>query len=167
LKESTTISDDPELEKSFSLFIEATSSGQTLTPELSAIILNIWANPKIKEAIRASPRFQKDSTFVEYFLDSLARVAAPGYIPTDFDIILCNLPPPPPVIEMPFGHRGHEHLPVSTLVRVRPNIGLQRKWIHLISDAKAIIFIVDLTCYDQTIYSADTDEHLVRVPSLF
>ncbi|KAJ7807713.1 G-protein alpha subunit-domain-containing protein [Mycena leptocephala] len=64
---------------------------------------------------------------------------------------------------MPFGHRGHEHLPVSTLVRVRPNIGLQRKWIHLISDAKAIIFIVDLTCYDQTIYSADTDEHLNRM----
>jgi guanine nucleotide-binding protein subunit alpha len=167
LKDSNAISDDPELEKSFSFFIEATSSGQSLSPELSAIILNIWANPKIKEAIRASSRFQKDSTFVEYFLDSLARVAAPGYIPTDFDIILCNSTPPPPIIEMPFSHQGPDHLPVSTLVCVRHNIGLQRKWIHLISDAEAIIFIVDLTCYDQIVYSADTEEHLVRVPSLF
>jgi hypothetical protein len=160
LKDSNAISDDPELEKSYSFFIEATSKGQSLTPELSAIIRNIWANPKAKEAIRASRRFQEHSTFLEYLLDSLARVAAPRYIPTDSDIILCNLPPPPPITEMPFSYPDRNSLP-PTLVRVRHNIGLQRKWIHLFSDAEAIIFIVDLTCYDQNVYSADTDEHLV------
>ncbi|KAJ7862087.1 guanine nucleotide binding protein, alpha subunit, partial [Mycena leptocephala] len=97
-----------------------------------------------------------------YLLDSLARVAAPGYIPTDSDIILCSLPPPSPITEMPFSYPDQNSLP-PTLVRVRHSIGLQRKWIHLFSDAEAIIFIVDLTCYDQTIYSADTDEYLNRM----
>ncbi|KAJ7834529.1 G-protein alpha subunit-domain-containing protein [Mycena leptocephala] len=64
--------------------------------------------------------------------------------------------------EMPFSYPDRNSLP-PTLVRVRHNIGLQRKWIHLFSDAEAIIFIVDLTCYDQTVYSADTDEHLNRM----
>ncbi|KAJ6530275.1 guanine nucleotide binding protein, alpha subunit [Mycena capillaripes] len=154
------IFDNPDIQAALSSLSEASAGAQALTPELSTMILNLWTSPEIKEVLRASPRFQEDSSFLEYILDSITRIVSPEYIPTEFDIVICNLSPPSPITEIPFIYSFRDDPITTTLVHVRPDTGLQRKWIQLLGYAEAMIFLVDLTCYDQIVYSADTDEQL-------
>ncbi|KAJ6535755.1 guanine nucleotide binding protein, alpha subunit [Mycena capillaripes] len=147
------IYDDSTIQSAISSFAQADEKDQSL---ISSTLQDLWANSVIEEIIRASPRFQKHSAFLEYFLDSISRISAPGYIPTDLDILLCK--PTSPVTETQFMVTSNIHRKATNLVRVRRDVGLQRKWIHLLSDSMALIFVVDLACYDQTVYSVDTDQ---------
>ncbi|KAJ6573113.1 guanine nucleotide binding protein, alpha subunit [Mycena vulgaris] len=133
--------DEPAIKAAISSFFQATAKDRILTEHISATVRNIWANPILKDAVRGSPQFQVVSGSLEYFLDSLPRLASPGYTPTDLDIML------PRWKSMLVG--SWDHPMATTLVRVRHDAGLQRKWIHHFSDAEALIFVVDLACYDQ------------------
>ncbi|KAJ6632103.1 guanine nucleotide binding protein, alpha subunit, partial [Mycena sp. CBHHK59/15] len=111
----------------------------------------LWANSIIQEAIRASPRFQVDAASLEYIIDSLSCIADERYTPSDFNILLYRIPSPPEITETPFEVQVNDYLMVTRL----------RKWVHRFCDAESLIFVVNLTCYDQTIYSEETDKHLM------
>jgi guanine nucleotide-binding protein G(i) subunit alpha len=50
------------------------------------VVLSLWHDPGIKEAIRRSCKFQLNNSAVYYF-NSIERMAATNYIPTDQDIL--------------------------------------------------------------------------------
>ncbi|KAJ7780382.1 G-protein alpha subunit-domain-containing protein [Mycena olivaceomarginata] len=145
------IYDNPKIQATVSTLLRQSNTHQGLTPGISATIRTLWGNPAIQEAIRASSRFQSDSTCLEYFLFSLLRISDPGYTPTDVDILLCKFTSPPAITEIHFEGRSRERTPDGDYPGARPHdVGLQRRLIHLFGAAEAIIFVVALACYDQT-----------------
>ncbi|KAJ7861935.1 guanine nucleotide binding protein, alpha subunit [Mycena leptocephala] len=138
------IYDNPKIQATVSTLLRQSNTHQCLTLGISATIRTLWENPAIQEAIRASSRFQSDSTSLEYFLSSLLRISDPGYTPTDVDILLCKFTSLPAITEIHFEVAlGNERRTATTLARVRTIA------------AEAIIFVVDLACYDQTNYMRD------------
>ncbi|KAJ7924715.1 G-protein alpha subunit-domain-containing protein [Mycena leptocephala] len=133
------IYDNPKIQATVSTLLRQSNTHQGLTLGISATIRTLWENPAIQEAIRASSRFQSDSTSLEYFLSSLLRISDPGYTPTDVDILLCKFTSLPAITEIHFEVAlGNERRTATTLARVRTIA------------AEAIIFVVDLACYEQT-----------------
>ncbi|KAJ7893341.1 hypothetical protein B0H14DRAFT_3671819 [Mycena olivaceomarginata] len=114
------IYDNPKIQATVSTLLRQSNTHQGLTPGISATIRTLWGNPAIQQAIRASSRFQSDSTSLEYFLFSLLRISDPGYTPTDVDILLCKFTSPPAITEIHFEVAlGNERRTATTLARVR------------------------------------------------
>ncbi|KAJ7044239.1 guanine nucleotide binding protein, alpha subunit [Mycena alexandri] len=169
LEGSASISDDPtmQLPLALSSFLQATdlcsdttTSSEQDQPLLADTIQELLAVPLIKQVIEASPQFQADSS-LQYMMGAIPRIMAPRYTPTDIDILRCKFAPAPPIVEILFKPPPLNEYPMNaTLVSVRRDNGLQRKWLNLLDEAEAIIFLVDLSRYDQTEYCSETDEQL-------
>ncbi|KAJ7448947.1 guanine nucleotide binding protein, alpha subunit [Mycena latifolia] len=146
-----------------SVLLRATEHTHTFTPDISTALHILWGNSDIQAAIRATRAFKNHGSFL-YFIESLPRIAHPGYIPTDADILRCTHPPKP-VTDVPFevqvtyppSSRVHELKMMLTSVHGE-RVGLPRKWIHHFSEVQAVIFLADLSSYDETILSEDSDE---------
>ena len=53
----------------------------------------------------------------------------------------------------------------TMLVRVSYKIGVRRKWLNHFACAEALVYVVDLSCYDEWVEIAETEETLVRPSS--
>ncbi|KAJ7764421.1 guanine nucleotide binding protein, alpha subunit [Mycena metata] len=151
---SASISDDPAVQLALSSQEDQLLLVDTIQQRLAV--------PLVKQVIEASPQFQADPS-LQYMMGAITRIMTPRYAPTDIDILHCKFPPAPPIVEIPFKPplRGLiEHPMKTTVVSVRCGNGLQRKWLSLLGDAEAIIFLVDLSRYDQSEYCPETDEQL-------
>ncbi|KAF7318646.1 hypothetical protein HMN09_00376100 [Mycena chlorophos] len=70
------------------------------------------------------------------------------------------------VAEIPFAARLQRGTTMhTTLVRVRRKTGTaqQRKWLHLFGCAEALLYVVDLSCYDEWADVPETDETMNRM----
>jgi hypothetical protein len=79
-----------------------------------------------------------------YFFAALDRVFAPGYVPTEQDIVHTRARTTG-LTETAFDLRGHE----LVLVDVGGQRSERRKWIHCFQDVTSIVFLVNLSGYDQ------------------
>ncbi|KAJ7032672.1 guanine nucleotide binding protein, alpha subunit [Mycena alexandri] len=166
--EGASIPDDPTVQLALSSFLEATEPGSDTTNSsvqdqslLAYRIQELLAVRLIKEVIEASPQYQADSS-LQYTMGPIPRIMTSRYTPTDIDILRGKFPPAPPIVEIPFKPPGawNESPLQTTLVSVRRDNGLQRKWLTLVGEVEAIIFLVDLSRYDQTEYLSETEEEL-------
>ncbi|KAJ7710228.1 guanine nucleotide binding protein, alpha subunit [Mycena metata] len=150
---SASISDDPA--------VQLALSSQEDQLILADTIQQLLAVPLMKGVIEASPQFQTDSS-LQYMMGLIPRIITSRYTPTDIDLLRCKFPPAPPIVEIPFNPPGpwNGSPRQTTLVSVRRDIGLQRKWLTLFGEAEAIIFLVDLSRYDQTECFSETEEEL-------
>ncbi|KAJ7333442.1 guanine nucleotide binding protein, alpha subunit [Mycena albidolilacea] len=152
---------DNDLRRFIQSFRRATEESQTFSPQISTALRVLWTDARAQTAIRFSPKLRPDGSLL-YFMDSLSRISEDDYIPTDADIVRSSRPPSLTVTDTPLQIQltfpQYEYLLKTTLTCIHQEIGLQRKWFSLFSDVEAIVFLVDLSNYDQTIPSADTDE---------
>ncbi|KAJ6555931.1 G-protein alpha subunit-domain-containing protein [Mycena capillaripes] len=87
---------------------------------------------------------------------------------TASDVARCKLPSPA-VTETPFEVQVTHSLSGSVdhlntiLTCVHREIGLQRKWFSCFNEVEAIVFLVDLSSYDQTTVSEETGKSVNRV----
>ncbi|KAF8179576.1 guanine nucleotide binding protein, alpha subunit, partial [Mycena galopus ATCC 62051] len=142
-------------------FCQATEESQDLSSQVSAALCSLWVDPKVQAALRCWAKLQPDNSFL-YFMDSLFRLTASGYSPTDADIMRLKSPSPA-VTDTPFEFRVTYSTSFVNLVKmilscVHCDVGMQRKWSSFFRDVEAIIFLVDLSSYDDSIYSSETDE---------
>ena len=80
---------------------------------------------------------------LSYLYSSLERLFDPEYQPTEQDIIRCRTRANG-IAETTFYLRKHEMIMVD--VRQRSE---RRKWIHCFQDVTSLLFLVDLSSYDQ------------------
>lgn len=157
---------DNDLRRFIQSFRRATEESQTFSPQISTALRVLWTDARAQTAIRSSPKLRPDGSLL-YFMDSLSRILEDDYIPTDADIVRSSRPPSLTVTDTPLQIQltfpQYEYLLKTTLTCIHQEIGLQRKWFSLFSEVEAIVFLVDLSNYDQTIPSADTDEPRVRI----
>jgi guanine nucleotide-binding protein G(i) subunit alpha len=127
--------------------------GDVLPRDVTDAVRGLWQDPGVKEAVRRSREFQLNDSAVYYFT-AIDRMAQPGYLPTDQDILRSRVKTTG-ITETTFK--------VGELTYKLFDVGGQRserkKWIHCFENVTALVFLVSLSEYDQMLYE---DESVVR-----
>jgi guanine nucleotide-binding protein G(i) subunit alpha len=134
--------------------------GDILPRDVADAIRGLWRDIGVKEAVRRSREFQLNDSAVYYF-NAIDRMCAPGYMPTDQDILRSRVKTTG-ITETTFK--------VGELTYKLFDVGGQRserkKWIHCFENVTALVFLVSLSEYDQMLYE---DESVVssNSPTLY
>jgi guanine nucleotide-binding protein G(i) subunit alpha len=121
-----------------------------LPRDVADAVRGLWRDPGVREAVRRSREFQLNDSAVYYF-NSIDRMAAPGYLPTDQDILRSRVKTTG-ITETTFK--------VGDLTYKLFDVGGQRserkKWIHCFENVTALVFLVSLSEYDQMLYEDES-----------
>ncbi|KAH6952476.1 guanine nucleotide-binding protein subunit alpha [Ilyonectria sp. MPI-CAGE-AT-0026] len=128
------------------IFIQpAQIKGEVLPPEVGSAIEGLW----------------KDRG-VQHYLDNIARIAAPDYTPNEQDVLRSRVKTTG-ITETTFiiGDVAYRMFDISHQRCER------RKWIHCFDDVAAILFLVDLSDYDQPLPGDETVNRMQEAMTLF
>jgi len=121
----------------------------------------LWRDAAVQQAVRRSREFQLNDSAVYYF-NSIDRMAAVGYMPTDQDILRSRVKTTG-ITETTFK--------VGELTYKLFDVGGQRserkKWIHCFENVTALVFLVSLSEYDQMLYEDESVNRMQEALTLF
>jgi len=112
------------------------------TPEIAKAVTSVWNEPSIQETYQLAAEFQLDDC-AEFFMTNSERFSAPGFIPTEADILKVRAKTTG-IVEIQFWIRKKQF----RLVDVGGQRNERKKWIHCFNDVTAIIFCVAMNEYD-------------------
>jgi len=114
-------------------------------------MIRLWQDPVIKELLRAKRLRLEDMP--GFFLDSLERVTAPRYVPTDDDVLRARLKTLG-VTEYRFTIKDRGlagSLREWRVFDVGGQRSLRAAWAPYFDDMNAILFLAPISCFDQNL----------------
>ncbi|KAI0711965.1 G-protein alpha subunit [Cerioporus squamosus] len=129
----------------------------SILSECQGDIRELWELPAVKK-LRDRRRLKLEE-WADYFLDTISRVANPGYIPTTEDILHARIQTMG-VAEHVFDMSVHGRTVRWHLFDVGGARGQRHSWIPYFDDATAIIFMAPVSAFDQYL---DEDPRTNRV----
>lgn len=124
--------------------------GEILPNDIADSVRGLWKDQGVREAVSRSREFQLNDSAVYYF-NAIDRMASPGYLPTDQDILRSRVKTTG-ITETTFK--------VGELTYKLFDVGGQRserkKWIHCFENVTALVFLVSLSEYDQMLYEDES-----------
>jgi guanine nucleotide-binding protein G(i) subunit alpha len=144
-------------------FPEEAGMQHKITPDNAKIIMRLWNDPSIQKTYAQRALFQiSDSTDYFFKPDTLKRIAAPGYLPDNMDVLRTRVRTSG-IIEHSYIVENSEFLVID--------VGGQRtergKWIYVFADVDAIVYVASLSGYDQKLYEDETQNRMVEALQLF
>lgn len=149
------------------LSLPAQIEGDAIPETVADALRSLWADPAVKAAVSRSREFQLNDSAVYYF-DSLARMSASHYVPTDQDILRSRVKTTG-ITETTFQVLApslylwactHQNIKIGELTYKLFDVGGQRserkKWIHCFENVTALVFLVSLSEYDQMLNEDET-----------
>lgn len=134
---------------------------ERLDEGLARALDTLWRDPAVQEAVTRAREFQLNDSATYYF-SSLPRLASRSYVPTDADILRSRV--------KTTGITETSFL-VGQLTYRLFDVGGQRserkKWIHCFENVTALVFLVALSEYDQTLYEDSTVNRMQESLTLF
>ncbi|KAB5567778.1 hypothetical protein PHYPO_G00236770 [Pangasianodon hypophthalmus] len=121
----------------------------------------LWKDPGIIECYDRRREYQLTDS-AKYYLSDLDRIADPGYVPTEQDILRVRVPTTG-IIEYPFDLENV----IFRMVDVGGQRSERRKWIHCFENVTSIIFLVALSEYDQVLVECDNENRMEESKALF
>uniref|UniRef100_A0A914NEG9 Uncharacterized protein n=1 Tax=Meloidogyne incognita TaxID=6306 RepID=A0A914NEG9_MELIC len=122
-----------------------TSEDGGLPPDLAAVMKRLWEDVSVQECFARSREYQLNDS-ASYYLNSLDRIAAHGYLPTQDDVLRTRVKTTG-IVETHFTYKD--------LYFKMFDVGGQRnerkKWIHCFEGVTAIVFCVALSEYDMAL----------------
>lgn len=144
------LSPQSDARKAVILSLPLQIEGDMLPPDVADSVRGLWRDPGVREAVSRSREFQLNDSAVYYF-NSIDRMAAPNYLPTDQDILRSRVKTTG-ITETTFK--------VGELTYKLFDVGGQRserkKWIHCFENVTALVFLVSLSEYDQMLYEDES-----------
>jgi len=133
-----------------------------ITAETAAEFKLLWADGAFRRAEQRSNEYQLGNPNFGYFMDNLDRIIQPDYIPNDQDILrsrsqTCG------VVETRFTVANISF----RMCDVAGQRSERRKWMHCFSDVKAVIILVGLSEYDQTLAEQNEINRMHEALKLF
>ncbi len=145
-----TLSPQNDARKATILALPGQLDSDTMPRDVVDALKSLWRDNGVREAVRRSREFQLNDSAVYYF-NSLDRMSAPGYLPTDQDILRSRVKTTG-ITETTFK--------VGELTYKLFDVGGQRserkKWIHCFENVTALVFLVSLSEYDQMLYEDES-----------
>uniref|UniRef100_A0AC35U8N1 Guanine nucleotide-binding protein subunit alpha n=1 Tax=Rhabditophanes sp. KR3021 TaxID=114890 RepID=A0AC35U8N1_9BILA len=155
----------PDAEKDMILVNDVIKRGEEseqITQPLCDAIYRLWQDPSInKTAIQRGNEFQLPES-VGYFLDSVQRISAVDYMPTEQDILLSRIKTTG-IVETSFRMKNVDF----RVFDVGGQRSERKKWIHCFEDVNAIIFIAAISEYDQVLFEDETTNRMMESMRLF
>jgi len=137
---------------------------QKYTPEIGQDVATLYSNAAIQQCVARKNDIQLlDSA--PYFLSHAARLSAPDYLPTDEDVLRARTITTG-IVTVPFKVKESGGFNFE-LVDVGGQRTERRKWIHCFQDVTAVMFIISLSDYNQTLYEDDTQNRMRESETLF
>nr|AAA28060.1 G protein alpha subunit [Caenorhabditis elegans] len=124
-------------------------------------LTELWADKGVQCAYDKREFFYLHDS-AKYFLDRIARVHTPNYVPTENDILHTRVPTMG-VIEVNFTIKGK----FFRVFDVGGQRSQRKKWIHCFDDAKAMIYVASLSEYDQVLLEDNTTNRMHESIQLF
>ncbi|KAL7827389.1 hypothetical protein SRHO_G00331070 [Serrasalmus rhombeus] len=124
-------------------------------------IHSLWSDQGIQECYDRRREYQLSDS-AKYYLSDLERIADPGYVPTEQDILRVRVPTTG-IIEYPFDLENV----IFRMVDVGGQRSERRKWIHCFENVTSIIFLVALSEYDQVLAECDNENRMEESKALF
>lgn len=160
--------DDPTKMDAVQYFVEAVISAEKtenkmpdMSSQLARAMQSLWGDKGVKRCFLRSNEYQLNDS-AGYFLDSLPRISAPDYVPTQQDVLRTRVKTTG-IIETKFRYKG--------LLFKLFDVGGQRsersKWIHCFNGVTAIIFCAALSDYDLSLYEDETVNRMEESLKLF
>ncbi|XP_038624108.1 guanine nucleotide-binding protein subunit alpha-11-like [Tachyglossus aculeatus] len=124
-------------------------------------IKTLWNDPGIQECYDRRREYQLSDS-AKYYLMDVDRIATPGYLPTQQDVLRVRVPTTG-IIEYPF---DLENI-IFRMVDVGGQRSERRKWIHCFENVTSIMFLVALSEYDQVLVESDNENRMEESKALF
>lgn len=160
--------DDPSKMEDVQYFVgsvlaanKSENSMPEITSQLSHAMQSLWDDKGVQKCFLRSNEFQLNDS-AGYFLDSLPRISAPNYIPSQQDVLRTRVKTTG-IIESKFRYKGL----LFKLFDVGGQKSERSKWIHCFNGVTAIIFCVALSEYDQTLYEDEKTNRMQESLKLF
>ncbi|XP_012662322.1 guanine nucleotide-binding protein G(o) subunit alpha isoform X3 [Otolemur garnettii] len=141
--------------------IVGSASQDVRTPELLSAMMRLWGDSGIQECFNRSREYQLNDS-AKYYLDSLDRIGAADYQPTEQDILRTRVKTTG-IVETHFTFKNLHF----RLFDVGGQRSERKKWIHCFEDVTAIIFCVALSGYDQVLHEDETTNRMHESLKLF
>uniref|UniRef100_A0A8P4GLV6 Guanine nucleotide-binding protein G(O) subunit alpha n=1 Tax=Dicentrarchus labrax TaxID=13489 RepID=A0A8P4GLV6_DICLA len=129
--------------------------------ELLSAMIRLWSDSGIQECFSRAREYQLNDS-AQYYLDSLDRIGAPDYQPTEQDILRTRVKTTG-IVETHFTFKNLHF----RLFDVGGQRSERKKWIHCFEDVTAIIFCVALSGYDQVLHEDETTNRMHESLKLF
>uniref|UniRef100_A0A3P8X659 Guanine nucleotide-binding protein G(o) subunit alpha-like n=2 Tax=Cynoglossus semilaevis TaxID=244447 RepID=A0A3P8X659_CYNSE len=129
--------------------------------ELLSAMMHLWADSGIQECFSRAREYQLNDS-AQYYLDSLDRIGATDYQPTEQDILRTRVKTTG-IVETHFTFKNLHF----RLFDVGGQRSERKKWIHCFEDVTAIIFCVALSGYDQVLHEDETTNRMQESLKLF
>ncbi|XP_071815609.1 guanine nucleotide-binding protein G(i) subunit alpha isoform X3 [Apostichopus japonicus] len=113
-----------------------------LSPELAGVMKRLWADSGVQGCFSRAREYQLNDS-ASYYLNALDRLSAPGYIPTQQDVLRTRVKTTG-IVETHFTFK-ELHFKMFDVGGQRSE---RKKWIHCFEGVTAIIFCVALSAYD-------------------
>lgn len=158
------ITDSPKLSNSLQELFSAHShlqlSKMKFTPRLVEVIKEVWNSDYGVFVWENRAEFQVTDS-LEYFVKSVDRLGAEDYIPTETDFLLCRLRTIG-IAEQTFLYKKVKLFVVD--------LGGQRserkKWIQCFDGVTAVLFVVSMSGFNQTLFEEGTVKRLTEAKEL-
>uniref|UniRef100_A0A914I3V0 Guanine nucleotide-binding protein G(I) subunit alpha n=1 Tax=Globodera rostochiensis TaxID=31243 RepID=A0A914I3V0_GLORO len=139
---------------------QTTEDGE-LPLELAAAMKHLWADTGVQECFERSREYQLNDS-AAYYLNSLDRIAQPGYVPTQDDVLRTRVKTTG-IVETHFTYKDLNF----KMFDVGGQRSERKKWIHCFEGVTAIIFCVALSEYDMVLAEDDEMNRMIESMKLF
>jgi len=143
--------------------IEDFGDETALPPDIAMLIMDLWSDPAVKNLFRdRAVHFVHIGDAIGYYLDNLERIADPGYVPTEQDIIRSRVKTTG-IIEKRFEYKKMNF----RVFDVGGQRSERKKWIHCFEDVTCVIFCVATSAFDESLIEDEQTNRLQESMVLF
>jgi len=147
--------------------LESPERANQYNAQLAKDVSLLWNHPTTLDCVKRKNEFQfLDSA--PYFLKQAETIASPEYRPSDEDVLRARSITTG-IVTVPFEVKAKESSSAFKfeLVDVGGQRTERRKWIHCFQDVTAVLFIISLSDYNQTLYEDETTNRMQESEKLF
>ncbi|KAK9736283.1 guanine nucleotide-binding protein subunit alpha, variant 2 [Basidiobolus ranarum] len=135
--------------------------GERLAPEITEAIKCLWKDEGVQSCFNRSREFQLNDS-AKYYFDSIDRIGQPDYVPNDQDVLRSRVKTTG-ITETTFSIGNVTY----RLLDVGGQRSERKKWIHCFENVTAIVFMVAISEYDQSLIEDDSVNRMQEALTLF
>ncbi|GAA54466.1 Guanine nucleotide-binding protein G(i) subunit alpha [Clonorchis sinensis] len=152
---------DPEVElKTLNGFLANVEDGH-FPDDLANVLRRLWSCNSVQQCFARSKEYQLNDS-AEYYMKSLDRIAAPGYTPTEQDVLRSRVKTTG-IVESGFRYKDLEF----KVFDVGGQRSERKKWMHCFEGVTAILFVVAMSEYDLKLAEDQTTNRMHESLRLF
>jgi GTPase SAR1 family protein len=141
--------------------VEECKGDEDIDKPLGAHIKSLWKDSGVQATYQQRSLYQLTDS-AAYFFDKTDEVCAPGYIPTEQDILRCRVRTTG-IVENDFVIDGNQF----KMYDVGGQRNERKKWIHCFENVTAVLFVAAISEYDQVLYEDENTNRMVEALNLF